>query len=61
MSDTPPDSLTDQEFAASKQIGDARAPAAIPLSVRERLISIGYVTEDHGELVITEQMKACFG
>jgi hypothetical protein len=53
--DTRPDSLTEREFAALKQIGDARAPAAIPLRIRERLISLGYTREDHGKLVVTDE------
>jgi hypothetical protein len=55
MSDTRPNRLTAQEFAALKQIGDARAPSAIPLSVKERLISMGYIKEDHRKLVITDE------
>jgi hypothetical protein len=59
MSATRPNSLIEQEFAALKQIGDARAPAAVPARIRERLISMGYTREDHGKLVITDE--ACFG
>jgi hypothetical protein len=55
MSDTRPNRLTAQEFAALKQIGDARALSAIPLSVKQRLISIGYVKEDQGKLAITDE------
>jgi hypothetical protein len=55
MSATRPDSLTEQEFAALKQIGDARAPAAITPRIRERLISMGYTKEDHGKLAITDE------
>jgi hypothetical protein len=55
MSDTRPGSLTEQEFEALKQIGDARAPAAIPPRMRERLISIGYIRDDHGKLVVTDE------
>jgi hypothetical protein len=55
MSDTRTNRLTAQEFAALKQIGDARALSAIPLSVKQRLISIGYVKEDQGKLAITDE------
>jgi hypothetical protein len=50
-----PDPLTPEEFAALKQIGDARTHGTIPAKIRERLISIGYVKEVLGGLTVTDE------
>jgi hypothetical protein len=50
-----PNELTDQEFRALKQIGDARPISKIALPIKERLASTGYAREDHAHgLVITD-------
>jgi hypothetical protein len=50
-----PDQLTPEEFAALKQIGDARQHRTIPAKIRERLILIGYVKEVLGGLIVTDE------
>jgi hypothetical protein len=55
MSETQPDTLTDEEFSALKQIGDARERSNIPTQIRERLVSMGYATDDFRDLVITDE------
>jgi hypothetical protein len=55
MSETRPDTLSDEEFSALKQIGDARERSNIPTQIRERLVSMGYATDDFWGLVITDE------
>jgi hypothetical protein len=55
MSETRPDTLSDEEFSALKQIGDARERSNIPTQIRERLVSMGYATDDFRGLVITDE------
>jgi hypothetical protein len=50
-----PDPLTREEFAALKQIGDARKHETIPAKIRERLILIGYAKEVLGGLIVTDE------
>jgi hypothetical protein len=55
MSETRPDTLSDEEFSALKQIGGARERSNIPTQIRERLVSMGYATDDFRGLVITDE------
>jgi hypothetical protein len=55
MSETRPDTLTDEEFSALRQIGDARERSNIPTQIRERLVSMGYATDDFRGIVITDE------
>ena len=50
-----PDPLTREEFAALKQIDDAREYETIPVEIQERLILIGYVKEVLGGLIVTDE------
>ena len=50
-----PDPLTREEFAALKQIDDAREYETIPVEIQERLILIGYVEEVLGGLIVTHE------
>ena len=50
-----PDPLTCEEFAALKQIDDAREYETIPVEIQERLILIGYVEEVLGGLIVTHE------
>jgi hypothetical protein len=53
MSETRPDTLTNEEFSALQQIGDARERRIIPTQIRKRLLSMGYATDDFRGLIIT--------
>jgi hypothetical protein len=55
MSQFLPDPLTREEFAALKQIDDAREYETIPVEIQERLILIGYVEEVLGGLIVTHE------
>jgi hypothetical protein len=55
MSQFLPEQLTREEFAALKQIGDARKHGTTPAKIRERLILIGYVKEVLGGLIVTDE------
>ena len=50
-----PDPLTREEFAALKEIDDAREYETIPVEIQERLILIGYVEEVLGGLIVTHE------
>jgi len=50
-----PDPLSREEFAALKQIDDAREYETIPVEIQERLILIGYVKEVVGGLIVTHE------
>jgi hypothetical protein len=50
-----PEPLTREEFAALKQIDDAREYETIPVEIQERLILIGYVEEVLGGLIVTHE------
>jgi hypothetical protein len=50
-----PDTLTNEEFKALQQIGDAREKRAIPSQIRKRLIDLGYAKDVLGGLVVTEE------
>ena len=50
-----PDPLTREDFAALKQIDDAREYETIPVGIQERLILIGYVEEVLGGLIVTHE------
>jgi hypothetical protein len=50
-----PDPLTREEFAALKQIDDAREYETIPVEIQKRLILIGYVEEVLGGLIVTHE------
>ena len=47
--------ITREEFAALKQIDDAREYETIPVEIQERLILIGYVEEVLGGLIVTDE------
>ena len=55
MSETRPDTLTNEEFSALQQIGDARESRTIPSQIRERLLAMGYATDDLRGLIITDE------
>jgi hypothetical protein len=55
MSEARPNTMSDEEFGALKQIGDAREHSGIPTQIRERLVSMGYATDDFRGLLITDE------
>ncbi|WP_079604416.1 hypothetical protein [Bradyrhizobium erythrophlei] len=55
MFETRPNTLTNEEFSALQQIGDARESRTIPTQIRERLLSMGYATDDFRGLIITDE------